>query len=147
MADLYPTFEVPVIDEQAESSDTNEKRSAYFDFEKGDFAVDETGRIREATGSEAWKNWCAKCVLTQRYAYLGYSDNYGVELSEAFEEPNKSAQQSMLEHTISEALLADPYGRTVYVKDFRFDWQADGVEVTFTVVGVENQEEQIIVTL
>lgn len=147
MTDLYPTFDVVEIKEQLEEEDTGYKESAYFDFEKGDFVLDETGKIVEAAGSDAWIQWCLKAVYTQRSALMCYTDGYGTEMEQVFAETSKKAQESMLERTITEALLADPYQRTVYVRDFIFEWNEDGLSVTFTVVGSENQEEQVTATL
>jgi hypothetical protein len=66
---------------------------------------------------------------------------------EAFAEPTRATQQAAMERTISEALMADPYNRTLYVRDFVWNWKTDSVEVTFTVVGREGRNATLTATL
>ena len=147
MANLYPTFEVPTIADSTENTEVVYRPSVFFDFEKGDFCMDGNGRLRAADGQEAWTQWCLKTVLTQRFALLAYTENLGVEMIEAFAEPTRATQQMAMERTIRDALMADPYGRTLYVRDFQWKWITDAVEVTFTVVGQEGQMVTLSATL
>lgn len=119
------------------------KKSVYFDFEKGDFSLESNGEIKTATPYDAWVQWCLKTVLTQRWAFLAYSTQAGVEIEEAFAQQDRKAQESYMEKTITEALLADPYQRTKRVYDFTFVWKTDGVEVTFWVNGLWYQEKEL----
>ncbi|MDN5345122.1 MAG: hypothetical protein PWQ18_1236 [Clostridia bacterium] len=96
-------------------------------------------------GAEAWVQWCIKTVLTERFAYLIYSPNYGCELEKALQQPSRRAVEAELERTITEALLADP--RTEMVKDFSFSWQGDQVKVSFTAVPVIGDPERLEVVL
>lgn len=135
MPNLYPTFEPPTIVEQEQPQLAPEYPKSYlFDFEKGDFVLDGAGRIVIADGYTAWVQWCVKTVLTERFAYLAYSWNYGVEIDEALKQPTHAAVETEVERTITEALIIDP--RTEMVKDFSFRWYADELYVTFTVVPV-----------
>lgn len=122
---------------------TEQKKSVYFDFEKGDFSLESNGEIKTATPYDAWVQWCLKTVLTQRWAFLAYSTQAGVEIEEAFAQQDRKAQESYMEKTITEALLADPYQRTKRVYDFTFVWKTDGVEVTFWVNGLWYQEKEL----
>ena len=79
--------------------------------------------------------WCIKTIETQRWAHDAYSDNAGIEAEEAFKQPDKAARESYFERTITEALLADPMGRTIQVKDFEFEWETDTLSITCTVIG------------
>jgi len=106
---------------------------------------DGTGTVLQSTPYDAWVQWCLKTANTQRWAFLSYSDNLGVEIEEAFKENSKSAIESELIKTIDEALLADPYGRTIYVKDFKFDWGVDSVKVILTIKGIWEQDAVITV--
>lgn len=142
---LYPVFKIPQIIDTEVKQENKNKYSAYFDFVKGDFLQDGTGTILKSTPYDAWVQWCLKTVNTQRWAFLSYSDNVGVEIEEAFRENSKAAIESEIIKTIDEALLADPYSRTVYVKDFKFDWGVDDVSVTLTVKGVWEQNTVITV--
>ena len=87
--------------------------------------------------------WCLKTVLTQRWAFFAYSSQAGVEIEEAFAQQDRKAQESYMEKTITEALLADPYQRTRRVYDFTFVWKTDGVEVTFWVNGLWVEDKKL----
>ena len=146
MPDLFPVFEVPKVIDSGESS-AKQRSGIYFDFEKGDFKLDNGGRIETASPYEVWVQWCLKTVYTQRWAYLGYSDQIGVETEEAFNQESREAIESYIEYTISEALLADPYSRTKRVYDFNFNWETDSVEVIFIVSGIWDNDYTMTVNL
>ena len=84
----------------------------------------------ESDGCTAWVQWCLKMCLTERFAFLSYSSAIGVETEEARKQPTRQATESVLERTITEALLAD--SRTEAVRGFSFQWAGDGVYVTFS---------------
>lgn len=143
MASLFPTFDVPKVIENENKTDNRQKSSLYFDFELGDFALEKTGDIKTASPYDAWVQWCLKTVYTQRWAFLAYSSQTGVEMEEAFWQETRPEQQSYMESTIIEALLADPYSRTKRVYDFDFQWKTDSVDVTFVVSGIWDQDAPI----
>ncbi len=143
MNNLFPTFAVPKVVENKIPKENRTKKSVYFDFEKGDFSLESNGEIKTASPYDAWVQWCLKTVLTQRWAFLAYSTQAGVEIEEAFAQQDRKAQESYMEKTITEALLADPYQRTKRVYDFTFVWKTDGVEVTFWVNGLWYQEKEL----
>lgn len=71
-------------------------------------------------------------LRTERFDYLIFSRNYGVELKELFGR-EKNYVLPMLVKNISEALLAD--SRITAVKDFSFYIKGGGVySVSFTVI-------------
>jgi hypothetical protein len=142
MPNLYPTFEPPTIVEQEQPQLAPEYPKSYlFDFEKGDFVLDGAGRMVIADGYTAWAQWCVKTILTERFAYLAYSRNYGVEIDEALKQPTRAAVETEVERTITEALLTDP--RTYAVRDFSFEWRGDKLYVSFTVIPVIGEAVRI----
>ena len=142
MPNLYPVFEMPELMEQQQAQPEPEYPESYlFDFEKGDFVRDAAGRIAVADGHRAWAQWCVKTVLTERFAYLAYSGNYGVEIDEALKQPTRAAVETEVERTITEALLADP--RTYAVRDFSFEWRGNELYVSFTVIPVVGEAARI----
>lgn len=143
MADLFPVFEVPST--LAESGVDFEKYlpSPLFDVGKGEFVVDGGGKILYGTGYEAWVLWCTKAVSTQRWAHLAYHSWTGVEAEEAMGEPDRASQESAMGRTITEALLADPKGRTVRVYNFSFLWEGDGLDISFQVLGADGDTASI----
>lgn len=142
MANLYPVFEMPELIEQQQTQPEPEYPESYlFDFEKGDFVWDTAGRIAVVDGHWAWAQGCVKTVLTERFAYLAYSGNYGVEIDEALKQPTRAAVETEVERTITEALLADP--RTYAVRDFSFEWRGNEMYVSFTVIPVVGEAARI----
>ena len=135
MANLFPVFDMPELVEQARPKPEPEYPESYlFDFEKGDFVVDGAGRVVIADGHTAWKQWCIKTVLTERFAFLAYGWDYGVELEEALKNPSRAIVEMEIEKAITEALVIDD--RTELVKDFTFKWSGDQLWVNFTVIPV-----------
>ena len=89
-------------------------------------------RIRRTCDSlEAVKQSVYKILSTERYMYLIYSWNYGIELRDLFGQPTMFVCPE-LERRIQEALLQDD--RITAVDGFEFDTTRKGaVSVTFTV--------------
>jgi len=137
---LYPEdYEDETIDEEeAEDEEPIGYRPGVaFDWQTGDFIRDGRNRLLEATGVESWAQWCQNCLQTERYKHLAYSDDFGIELDEAFKAESREEAESILTRQITEALEADPYGRTAYINNIEFDWTApDAVNVDVTVVGI-----------
>ncbi|EEG30679.1 hypothetical protein CLOSTMETH_01748 [[Clostridium] methylpentosum DSM 5476] len=146
MPEIFPVFDVPEIPAQ-EVGTQRYYESMLFDFNIGDFVRDGSNKVVRCDGKTAWLQWCVKTVLTQRFSCLAYNSDIGTELEEAFAETDRQAAQSSLERTITEALLADPAGRTQCVKNFSFAWGADHVDVSFEVTGVEGSTEQLSIEL
>jgi len=127
MPGLFPVFEVPGTIIEERKLDKKFKPAPFFDIEKGDFLITGANRLIYGSGYDAWVFWCTKTVLTQRWSCLAYSENAGIEIEQAFAQKDRAAVESHFERTITEALLADPKGRTVYVKNFEFKWLADAI--------------------
>jgi hypothetical protein len=91
----------------------------------------ETNLVRGYTDElEAMKQAIYKILLTERYQYIMYSWNYGIETLDLYGEP-VSYVCPELERRISEALLWDD--RIESVSDFEFDISKKGVvHVSFT---------------
>jgi len=91
----------------------------------------ESNLIRGYTDDlEAMKQAIYKILLTERYQYIMYSWNYGIELLDLYGEP-VSYVCPELERRITEALLWDD--RIESVSDFEFDISKKGVvHVSFT---------------
>lgn len=144
MADeLFPTFDVPEMDEEEEEYDIEYKRSIRWDPELGDFVRDNSNRLVECDGYEAYMAWCYKMVLTERASHLAYMEeisgaDIGVEMEKVSQEDEHSTVESMIERTMTEALEINP--RTEYVGNFEFSWDGDEVHCKFIVKGVDCDE-------
>lgn len=141
---LYPTFEPPSlpVDPQTESS---YHRSLFFDFASGDFVTSATGRMQIAESIDAYRQWCLKAVLTERYNYPAYTSDYGVEMYDAMREPTRAAILSAIERTITEAIMEHPM--TESVSEFSHELQADAVLTTFVVKTKELDSITVEITL
>ena len=82
----------------------------------------------DCDGQEAMKQAIYKILNTERYQYIIYSWNYGIELEDLYGEPITYVIPE-LQRRIEEALLQDD--RITAVDDFEFDTSKKG-EVTAT---------------
>lgn len=118
------------IDESTEPSNT-----FFIDFEKGRIS----GFIDER---EAVKQAIMLILNTERYKFLIYSWNYGVELEELIG-THPDIVEDEVERLISEALLQD--NRITAVYDFEFSRNKDTLLVNFKVdsiygdIGIETE--------
>lgn len=133
---LFPVIETPEI-QAVQQYDRTYRESYQWDYQTGDFMRDGAKRIPKCDGAEAYKTWCMKAVMTERKTCLAYPDTVGAEINAAFQKPSRKAQESAIERTIRETLMANP--RTESVQDFAFTWQSDIVQVAFTIKSI-NQD-------
>lgn len=93
---------------------------------------------------EAMKQVVYKILNTERYQYIVYSWNYGIELLDLYGEPISYVYPE-LERRIKEALIQDD--RIEDVSDFKFELiSKKEVKVTFTIYTIygELQEEKVV---
>lgn len=108
-----------------------------FDYEKGDFVKDGRNRLLDSTGIESWKAWCINAIQTERYKYLAYSSDFGIELDKVFAAESREEAESILTREIIESIMADPYGRAEYVENIEYDWTApDSIVARVTIQGI-----------
>lgn len=148
---LFPegySSEVINASELAANVPAGYRKSTQFSLDTGDFRKNGTHQILPSTGVDAWEDWCKICLMTERYTCLAYNTDFGIETEEAFHAESREKAESILTRQITEALAADPYGRTEYVSEILFDWiSADSVIVTVTVEGIDNVTLDITVPL
>ena len=90
------------------------------------------------SGIEALKQAVYKILNTERYDYIMYSWNYGVEIKNLFGK-HISYVLPELERVITEALVQDD--RIEEVTDFEFETNKNDVIVKFRVVSTEGTTE------
>lgn len=137
--ELFPTFDVPEEEEDDEEYDAEYKRSIRWDPAIGDFVRDNSNRLVECDGYEAFVIWCYKTVQTERDCHMAYIEevsgaDLGVEMEDVAREEDPKTVESMVERTITEALEVNP--RTEYVGNFEFSWDGDNVHCQFEVKGI-----------
>lgn len=81
-----------------------------WNFEVDKFIFDSNGQHVIVTGQEALKVWIYKALKTERFSYLAYSWQYGIELY-PFVGKVMSVQErySELRRVITECLMVNPY--------------------------------------
>lgn len=139
---LYPEdYETETIDdnELEQSGPVGYRPGVAFNLETGDFVRDGRNNLLEATGVESWQQWCSNCLQTERYAHLAYSDDFGIEYDQVFSAATREEAENILTRQITEALMADPYGRTAYIDTIEYQWAAsDAIQVSITIVGIDD---------
>lgn len=141
---LFPVFEVPDIIDENSQYETEYKRSVKWDVEKGDFVRDGANRMVECDGREAFMIWCFKTAQTERYACLAYPSSIGVEMEAATDDDDEKTVESMVQRTITDALMVNP--RSEYVRDFSFSWDGDEIHFQFQVKGI-GWDDTFIITI
>lgn len=110
-----------------------------FDYGTGDFKRDGKNKLLDSDGIESWKSWCIHCMVTERYKYLAYSTDFGIEFDKVFSASSRAEAENILTRQIHEAILADPYGRCAYIERLEYQWPApDSVEVHAVLHGIED---------
>ena len=134
---LFPDYEVPSIVDSKNALAVEYKSSIYFDMSKGDIALDSAGHVKIADGRDAWIQWCAKMLVSERGTLLAYPSKIGIEMEYVAGLVDKEEKEAAIENTIRETLMNDPANRTIEVKDFEYKHTADSIFVTFCVVGAD----------
>lgn len=129
------------IEDEEEEDAAGYRYSVFFDFDKGDFVAGHDGKLKGATGIEAWEQWCQKVIQTQRYAHEAYSSDIGIDFEKAVQAESRAEAENILNREITEALMADPAERTQYVGDISFSWHGDGCDVTVPIQGIDGNIE------
>lgn len=141
---LFPVVDVPEFMSESSEYDTEYKRSVKWNPEEGDFVRDGANRMVGCNGREAFAIWCYKIAQTERYRCLAYPDSIGVEMERALDDDDNETIESMVQRTITEALMVNP--RTEDVWDFEFVWDGDSMGCQFKVKGV-NMDEEITIAV
>lgn len=134
MSGLFPVVEVPEFIQETVPYDTQYKRSIRWDPAKGDFVRDGANRLAECDGREAFAIWCFKTAQTERYRCLAYPDTIGAELERALGSDDEKTVESMVQRTITDAIMVNP--RAEEVRDFVFSRDGDTMHCIFKVKGI-----------
>lgn len=149
MPNLLPEgYETEILDPEdlVDGKPIGYRNGVAFDYEiLGDFTRDGRNRLLDSTGIESWKSWCINCIQTERYKHLAYSTDFGIELDKVFAAESREEAESILTREITEAILADQYGRAAYIESIEYDWTApDSIEAHVTVQGIDDVSIDIL---
>lgn len=113
MSETFPFIGSTVTSEDADD-DLPTFREYAWDFNKDHFLYDGSGNHILLKENEALKVWIYKALKTERFAYLAYSWQYGIEL-EPFIGKVMGVQErySELKRVITECLMVNPYIKSI----------------------------------
>lgn len=81
-----------------------------YDFDKNRMLYDDDGKPLIVTANEALKVWIYWAIITERYAYVANSDQYGTEIYNVLGYPLSSrAKREEIKRYIIETLMPNPY--------------------------------------
>ncbi|GKV54232.1 hypothetical protein NCCP2222_01790 [Sporosarcina sp. NCCP-2222] len=132
---LYPSFDAPDLMADEEVETLQDVYAYKFDYDQERLVVTGTGKAVKGGPIDAYRFWAVKCCLTERYKYVSYTDDFGVEFERimAADYPRPIAE-SEIKRTITEALMVDE--RTVSVGGFSFEWEGDSCWIHFDLESV-----------
>ena len=115
-----------------ESDDLPVLKEYAWDFETDKFIYDNNGNHVIVEKNEALKVWIYKALKTERFDYMAYSWQYGIELK-PFIGKVMSVQErfSELKRVITECLMVNPY--IVSLDSFSFEEEKHGETVHLTI--------------
>lgn len=121
----------PFIDQEPEEKEQIKTSVVPEEYEIDFETCELTGRI--VKGKEAIKMWIYKVLRTNRYKYIIYTWDYGIELEELISKPfDRSFIESEVQRYIKEALLINDYIKDVI--NFNVSFEKTWLIFDFTVI-------------
>ena len=118
MSESYPF--TGAVSANTYTSDLPAPKEYAWDFDKDCFLYDAQGKHVIVEGDEAIKIWIYKALSTERFRYLAYSWQYGIELRPFIGKVMGVQQRySEIKRVIIECLMVNPYIKSI-----------DSVEIT-----------------
>ena len=113
-----------------------------WDFERDCFLYDVNGRHILLTGNPALEGWIYKALKTERFEYLAYSWQYGIELKPFIGKVmGVQERYSELRRVITECLMVNPYIRSIDSFSITPENRAELIRVHITLTTVYGEVE------
>ena len=113
-----------------------------WDFERDCFIYDVNGRHILLTGNPALEVWIYKALKTERFEYLAYSWQYGIELKPFIGKVmGVQERYSELRRVITECLMVNPYIKSIDSFSITPENRAELVRVHITLTTVYGEVE------
>ena len=113
-----------------------------WDFERDCFLYDVNGRHILLSGNPALEVWIYKALKTERFEYLAYSWQYGIELKPFIGKVmGVQERYSELQRVITECLMVNPYVRSIDSFSITPENRAELIRVHITLTTVYGEVE------
>ena len=113
-----------------------------WDFERDCFLYDVNGRHLLLSGNPALEVWIYKALKTERFEYLAYSWQYGIELKPFIGKVmGVQERYSELQRVITECLMVNPYIRSIDSFSITPENRAELIRVHITLTTVYGEVE------
>ena len=113
-----------------------------WDFERDCFLYDVNGRHILLSGNSALEVWIYKALKTERFEYLAYSWQYGIELKPFIGKVmGVQERYSELRRVITECLMVNPYIRSIDSFSITPENRAELIRVHITLTTVYGEVE------
>ena len=117
-------------------------REYVWDFERDRFLYDVNGRHILLSGNPALEVWIYKALKTERFEYLAYSWQYGIELKPFIGKVmGVQERYSELRRVITECLMVNPYIKSIDSFSITSENRAELVRVHITLTTVYGEVE------
>lgn len=117
------------------TSDFPTPKEYAWDFDTNTFLRDSSGKMYIVSGDEAIKIWVYKALCTERFRYLAYSWQYGIEI-DPFIGKVMSVQErySELKRVIIECLNVNPYIKSIDSVDISHEGHTVEITIELTTI-------------
>ena len=106
-----------------------------WDFDKDCFLYNKIGKHIIVEKDEAIKVWIYKALSTERFRYLAYSWQYGIELRPFIGKVMGVKQRySEIKRVIIECLMVNPYIKSIDSLDISHDGDQVSISITITTI-------------
>ena len=117
------------------TSDLPTPKEYAWDFENNCFLCDADGQHRIVEGDEAIKIWVYKALNTERFRYLAYSWQYGIELRPFIGKVMGVQQRySEIKRIIVECLMVNPYIKSIDTIDIQHEGDTVNISIMLTTI-------------
>ena len=125
------------------TDDLPEFRMWAWDFETDEFIYDGDGNHILLRQNEAMKVWIYKALRTERFSYLAYSWQYGIELKPFIGKVmGVQERKSELKRMIVECLMVNPYIRSINSVTFE---ESNHAEELQTIVDITTIYGELVI--
>ena len=141
--------EFPFIGSTTSTVDTDDDLPLFkeyaWDFETDRFRYDGNGNHILLTGNDALEVWIYKALKTERFDYLAYSWQYGIELKQFIGKVMGVGERySELKRVITECLMVNPYIKSIDSFSFEPEENSRIVHITIRLTSIYGEMSIVV---